>query len=86
LIAIQSAVGQAERIVFLGCAYHAQNVDVLFGSARERVNATILGTCYKMRPRAKVAVQQALTAISPSVLLEDKTCAELLTAHDDSIF
>jgi hypothetical protein len=42
LIAIQSAVGQAERIVFLGCAYHAQNVDVLFGSARERVNATIL--------------------------------------------
>jgi hypothetical protein len=55
----RAAIANAERVVFLGCAYHDQNLDLLRSEERKRGASYIFGTIYEPAPddpRGKAAI------------------------------
>ena len=81
---IQSIIRNAEKIVFLGCAYHQQNIQVLFGPETNLYEASIWGTSYLMRP---VSVERARGRLpTRNALLEGVKASELLIRNSEPIF
>lgn len=83
---IRDVIRTAEKIVFLGCAFHGQNLDLLFGEDRTLTDAQMFGTVVGMAGRPLNEAKKALSELTNSWVLEDLTCGELLRAHDESIF
>ena len=82
---IRALVSQADRLVFLGCAFHPQNLDVLFGPGGGP-DAEVWATTYGMRPRQ---VQNATTALArnrPVHRLDALKAGAFLEANQDDLF
>lgn len=81
---IQSTIRAAEKIVFLGCAYHKQNIQVLFGPKADLHEASIWGTSYLMRP---ISVERARGMLPTRyAFLEEVKASELLIRNSEPIF
>jgi hypothetical protein len=81
---IQSVLRGAEKVIFLGCAYHQQNLQVLLGSQASLHDVAVWGTTYRMRP---ISVER-VRAILPNfnTLLEPVEASELLIRNVEAIF
>jgi hypothetical protein len=82
---IRHLIFSADKLVFLGCAYHPQNLSLLFGDA-EPSKGWLIGTSFGMRDRQVAAATKDLLQHVHAVTLEGVTCRELLTQRDDEIF
>jgi hypothetical protein len=86
LRSIRDEVSSAERIVFLGFGYHAQNIKLL--TPRQNTSPKhIIGTARGLANSAKLSVQERLRSdfasalVANSVELFDMDCGELLEEH-----
>lgn len=84
--AIREKIHSADKIIFLGCAYHSQNLDILFGENRHRVKAPIWGTAVAMPARQLRRANEELRQVSSSVELHDLSCREFLGKLEDALF
>ncbi|MFK3888438.1 hypothetical protein [Sphingomonas sp. NPDC079357] len=83
--AIYDEIAKADRIVMLGCAYHAQNLDLLFGSA-PRIGKKVWGTAVNLPSRRVRAVEEYFGNAGADLALTGSGCAEMLTQWDEQIF
>ncbi len=91
--AIRESVANAEIVVFLGCAYHLQNLDVLrdasSGSMPElKRRRAIFGTAHGMSESDKASVQRKLKLMfssgsvrEPTLSLSDCKCVEFIRQY-----
>lgn len=90
VIAIRSSMAQAERIVFLGFAYHRLNVELLLGPAapeRERTRR-VIGTAYGMSDDDARLVRDDLEQrlFAPSLAVRnDVTCVKLFHEYSRAL-
>lgn len=83
LARIRAAVAAAERIIFLGFAFHRQNVDLL--AAKALVNVEVLATAYEVSKSDRAVIEEELaTALefeasvaNRGIELINSTCASL---------
>lgn len=81
---IQAVLREADRIIFLGCAFHEQNMALLFPAGSGLLNAQAWGTTFKMR---SPQIERARGRLPfRSVLLESVECRELLERNREPIF
>jgi hypothetical protein len=86
-------VFEAERLVFLGFAYHELNLEVLFGPLREvptRQAKQVFGSAYGLSESDKKAVAAELVALgrydpSQITLRRELTAAQLLPEYSRSL-
>lgn len=83
--AIYDEIGKADRIVMLGCAYHSQNLNLLFGSD-PKVHKRVWGTAFKLPSRRVKAVEEYFGSAGADLALTGVGCAEMLTQWDEQIF
>lgn len=81
---LRECISDASRLVFLGCAYHPQNLQALFPEGPFTVSKHVWGTTYQMRPRAVDRVRSYFD--DDGVTLEALTCSQLLTEFQEDIF
>lgn len=79
---MQAVARNASKLIFLGCAFHDQNLRALFPSGTGA--AVVWGTTYKMRPRRVEQVKSFF--VGNDTRLEEFQCAEFLDRHDEEIF
>ena len=80
---IRAAVQDAERIVFLGFAFHRQNLDLL--AARAMPSAEVLATAYEVSKSDQAVIEQEVatafeledSTTERNIELADATCAAL---------
>lgn len=83
---IASVVQAADRLIFLGSAFHQQNLDLLFPGG-PKAPLDVWGTSYRLRPRKLNELQAYLgRAGGYSLRLEDKTAGQFLEAARDDLF
>lgn len=76
----------ADKIVFLGFAFHQQNLKLLFPKERDRP-AEIWGTCLGLRPRQTLEAKAYFNTFSKGEAnLVSMTAADLLEDHRDDLF
>jgi hypothetical protein len=81
--AIRDIIASADKIVFLGCAYHRQNMSALF-SESDQIRGAVWGTTYLMRPR-EIAKAKGMIP-TDSQALEGVVCRDLLDRNREPIF
>lgn len=81
---IASVMENAERVVFLGFAYHSQNMELLF--PHDYPDADTWGTVMGLRSRRHHELQAFLQRTGRYLHLEPVRAVELLTAHHDALF
>lgn len=85
---LRKTLDSAERLVFLGCAFHPQNMSALFPRGVPRTE--ILGTSYGMRAGRLTAVTAELTDADDfdanRVDLQSVTAAGFLDTNHDHLF
>lgn len=82
---IRKLVRSADKIIFLGCAYHPQNLELLFGDMTGS-SALLWGTAYEMHDRPLSIAENSLKQRVRAVCLRKVTCAELLLTEGYDIF
>jgi hypothetical protein len=94
---MRSAVAGAKAVVFLGCAYHPQNLDLIHDPSygNHVMSRLIFGTTYGMSEVDKSYVRSKLSAIfsiqmpggqlEPTIHLVDARCADFLRQHKRSL-
>jgi hypothetical protein len=88
LAAMRKAIGAADRIVFLGFAFHRQNVKLL--AQKIQTHAEIVATAYKISSSDKSVIiseiESAFTNAKPSrIELADMTCAQFFTEYSRTL-
>jgi hypothetical protein len=88
LAAMRKAIGTADRIVFLGFAFHRQNVELLTQEIQS--HAEIVATAYKISPSDKSVIiselQSAFNIAEHSrIELADMTCAQFFTEYSRTL-
>jgi hypothetical protein len=81
---IQSTIRGAEKVIFLGFAFHPSNLGVLFGVNSPSLKH-VFATIYGLRPREVQSVQDALIN-NESLDLAPMTCSAFLESKRDEIF
>lgn len=81
---IELAMREADKVIFLGCAFHKQNLEVLFPDPEYVSQARAWGTTYKMRSAA-VNRAKALLPIK-TIVTKAVLCAPLLNDYRERIF
>jgi hypothetical protein len=87
LIRIRAAIGSAERIVFLGFAFHRQNVKLL--AVKAAFNAEVLATVYEVSKSDQAVIYDELeTAFELDIAVNERkielaevSCAKLFTDY-----
>lgn len=87
LKAMRDAVSSADRIVFLGFAFHRQNVDLICQKAQS--HAEVVGTAYKISPSDQAMIESELeTALEfegmntqGRIVLANTTCQEFFEQY-----
>lgn len=83
---IQSVVSSADKLVFLGFAFHSQNLELMIGNEKPK-NAEVWGTCLGLRPRRREEVMSYFSKFSiGEPKLYSLTAAALLEEHRDDLF
>jgi hypothetical protein len=82
---IQKIIGKADKIVFLGCAYHEQNLQLLFGPDA-RADHEIFGTCIGLPERRQTVVIKRLSDYGSVKRFEHNPCSDFIRGADDEIF
>ncbi|MBB6505618.1 hypothetical protein F4693_002610 [Sphingomonas endophytica] len=83
--AIYNEILKADRIIILGCAYHAQNLDLLFGRP-PRLGASIWGTAFNLPSRRVRFLEEYFGQAGASLQLSSSGCAAMLSQWDEQIF
>lgn len=81
---IRGLISNAEKIVFLGCAYHRPNLSVLFAKDSPPPEIGVWGTALKLRPQQVSRVNQYFTTCRGT--FSDQSCSDLLTTYQEEIF
>lgn len=84
-IALQGLVGEADKVIFLGCGYHSQNLRLLYGDSPPNRESRVWGTTVGMRGRPLQNASNYFSGVRNSTF-EPIPCAEFLSRFDDSIF
>ena len=87
LQAMRDAIANADRIIFLGFAFHRQNVELIAQHAQE--HAHVLATAYKISESDKAVIEDELSSaldltsvyVSPRVVLADMTCSQFFQEY-----
>ena len=77
--AMRESLGEADRIIFLGCAFHSQNIRLL--SCITRPSVEVLATSFGMSKPAKEKAQSVINEVfstRPLVRFEDDKCHEFM--------
>jgi hypothetical protein len=89
ILGIRDAVSKAKRFVFLGYAYHPQNMDLLLGTTPKSTTTRMVhGTAYNMSRSDTDIVQMKLDAslFAPSAVIDNEaTCAQLFHKYSRSL-
>jgi hypothetical protein len=88
LAAMRGAIGKADRVLFLGFAFHRQNVELL--SQKIQTHAEIVATAYKISSSDKSVIiseiESAFTNAKPSrIELADMACAQFFTEYSRTL-
>jgi hypothetical protein len=85
---IRSIVSRATKIVFLGCAFHQQNLDLLFEGTDPSLGQkrVLLGTCMGLSGRRRDEVIKQLSQYGNVGSLVGTTCSEFVRDNEDVIF
>jgi hypothetical protein len=84
---VRQTVRAADKVIFLGCAFHDQNLRLLFGDSREpSPQKQILGTCLGMPERRQREVIRLLSDHGSVTQLAALTCSDFVRDYDDAIF
>jgi hypothetical protein len=87
---IRTLIYSADRIIFLGCAYHTQNLKMLFGDVAQfsgrGVQTQIWGTTLGIRPAALTVLNSYFDSLGALATLDPIPANELLTKWQDHIF
>jgi len=89
LRSIQTLAIGADKIVFLGFAYHRQNLDLLFPKGIGPIDCKVWGTAMHVSAPTMQTVQQIFrgTSSNPGARLEETAgCTTLLSRFHDQIF
>lgn len=82
---IRSLVDEADRLVFLGCAFHNQNLDVLFGPGGG-TSAEVFATTHGLRPRAEATVREWFRSAGAEYTALHDTASGLMVGLQDELF
>jgi hypothetical protein len=85
LSGIRSLVRSAAKIVFLGCAFHEQNLKILFDDIFNK-DQKIWGTVVGMRPLQVNAVMQKFSSALHPQYFEPSQCSDLMNSYFEAIF
>ena len=83
---IASVISSAEKLVFRGCAYHEQNLDLLFPNGPNGI-ADLWGTCFGIRPRKLEELNSYFEPLARTMPnLVGATAGEMLEKYRDELF
>jgi hypothetical protein len=82
---VASIMGSADKIVFLGCAFHDQNLRLLFPNERSEP-AEVWGTCLGVRTRREGELKKYFGGFSDSPALIPVKAGQLLDDYRDDLF
>lgn len=83
---IASMIASADKIVFLGCAYHEQNLNLLFPEGPNGI-ADLWGTCFGVRPRRLQELHSYFEPLARTMPnLVEVTAGEMLEKYRDELF
>jgi len=87
VVRIRKTIDEADKIVFLGCAFHNQNLELLFGEAPTQSRAkTIHGTCFGVSSRRRDDLIRRLSKHGSIATFPAKGCSEFVKDTEDAIF
>jgi hypothetical protein len=86
IVQIRKTITSADKVVFLGCAYHTQNIELLFAESPHRDDLQIFGTSYQMAPRRREAAIQTLSKYGSVMTLDQMQCSEFIAKYAEQIF
>lgn len=82
---IRQIISNAESIIFLGAAYHRQNLEILFGKSPPN-EAKIWGTSMGLRPRKLSEINEYFARREGASYFHADTCSGFLNLFEDDIF
>lgn len=83
--ALRGLVREADKVIFLGCGYHIQNLTLLYGDHPPNRESRVWGTTVGMRGRALQNASNYFSGVR-NTTFDPLPCAEFLLKFDDSIF
>jgi hypothetical protein len=85
--AVRQVIYSAKKLVFLGCAYHDQNINLLFGDGESDASKPqIFGTSFGMREQRRREEISRLSKYGSVMNFDPLKCADFVQQNDEAIF